>query len=616
MSKLKAKLKTLKDSVHYTVAMLGQKRSIPVVCDPNAPTAYTDFKRVYYPPLPENDEEAIHYLRGMTDHEAFHLRFSDQTLGFASQIEKHVHMAFEDVRIELSGGRKYPGSITNIDRMIDLMVAKKVGYFGRPESDKEHPGKVVGGYVLTTARAHVRKTQSLEPIAEAWRHQMEKIVPGLHVRLDTLIFKIPECQTEAEALQLARLVLKTVQDYVKEMENPPQQQPGGGDPDQNSGQGQQGSGAGNSGDADDSQSGDGKSQDGADQGGDAGGNDVDGDEAKGPDAAQGDGDANSADDSASGKGAGSDGGVAKKKGRGGANQRKRKRAAKNAQKALDMKEGDAESTDLVQQASDAIQDKVEQAKSAENVIPSQEAVEAHPPQPVDPDEALRVSIRLRASLVNLVEATKRNRIEHVERGSRIDSNVLYRVGLKDARIFVRRDERRAPNTAVHVTVDISGSMHQGKAETAMSSALAIAHALEMIPGVAREVTAFPWIGNHQVLPVVRYDQPVSAARHRFSAMANGGTPMAEALFYSALRLAQRTEQRKVAIVVTDGQPDDPSAVKNLVERMVNEGMMVYGIGISTMSVETLFPHHAVINSVSELAQALSDILRADLSAAA
>lgn len=48
MANLKAKLKSLKDSVHYTVAMLGRKRNVPVMCDPNASTAYTDFKRVYY----------------------------------------------------------------------------------------------------------------------------------------------------------------------------------------------------------------------------------------------------------------------------------------------------------------------------------------------------------------------------------------------------------------------------------------------------------------------------------------------------------------------------------------------------------------------------------------
>ena len=68
------------------------------------------------------------------------------------------------------------------------------------------------------------------------------------------------------------------------------------------------------------------------------------------------------------------------------------------------------------------------------------------------------------------------------------------MAVADERIFARRAHRIAPNTAVHLLVDLSGSMHatvhrqDGTASTragsALESALALALALDGIPGVS------------------------------------------------------------------------------------------------------------------------------------
>ncbi len=75
------------------------------------------------------------------------------------------------------------------------------------------------------------------------------------------------------------------------------------------------------------------------------------------------------------------------------------------------------------------------------------------------------------------------------------------MAVADERIFARRTHRIAPNTAVHLLVDLSGSMHATvhrqdgtagtRAGSALESALALALALDGIPGVTVAVTAFP-----------------------------------------------------------------------------------------------------------------------------
>lgn len=68
---------------------------------------------------------------------------------------------------------------------------------------------------------------------------------------------------------------------------------------------------------------------------------------------------------------------------------------------------------------------------------------------------------------------------------------LHRVAVGDSRVFARKEQRVAPNTAIHLLVDLSGSMVGGKDGVALEAAMALALALEPITGVSRAVTAFP-----------------------------------------------------------------------------------------------------------------------------
>jgi cobalamin biosynthesis protein CobT len=86
---------------------------------------------------------------------------------------------------------------------------------------------------------------------------------------------------------------------------------------------------------------------------------------------------------------------------------------------------------------------------------------------------------------------------------------------------------------------------------------------------------------------------------------------------NALRdLAQREEERKILIVLSDGQPafhGDIAAsyehLREVVKQGERSGMEVIGIGIMTNAVEKYYEKNAVIKKVEELPSTLMSQLR-------
>ena len=77
------------------------------------------------------------------------------------------------------------------------------------------------------------------------------------------------------------------------------------------------------------------------------------------------------------------------------------------------------------------------------------------------------------------------------------------------------------------------------------------------------------------------------------------TPLHEALWYAALSVMSTREERKVIMVLTDGQPDDVDAAKAIIKRIEATGIELFGIGIC-FDTSHLFSRSILINDVSEL----------------
>jgi cobalamin biosynthesis protein CobT len=228
------------------------------------------------------------------------------------------------------------------------------------------------------------------------------------------------------------------------------------------------------------------------------------------------------------------------------------------------------------------------------------------------------SAKLSARLQGLVQASRMDRPRPVRSGRRLDPKRLHRVAVADARIFARRAHRIAPNTAVHLLVDLSGSMHATvhrgdgspttRASSALESALALALALDGIPGVTVATTAFPGQAGtaDRVTRMVRHGQAPRACAGAFVQAARGGTPMAQALWYAAADLLACREERRMLMVLTDGEPDDTPEALRLLGLCRQAGIEAVGVGIG-VDVRHLFPTAIEVMEAKDLRGALFGI---------
>ncbi len=172
-------------------------------------------------------------------------------------------------------------------------------------------------------------------------------------------------------------------------------------------------------------------------------------------------------------------------------------------------------------------------------------------------------------------------------------------------VFIQRDIQKRPDTAVHVLLDNSGSMYD-RQQTANQAAVSLALAVSSIPKCDIAVSAFPGLNTTSVCPIIHRGQSVRTCINHFDIQSTGSTPLAEAMLFSAKDLALSRREKKVLIIVTDGDPDDTHTVRYMSD-VIEGHIEVYAIGIQSNSVSRLFKNWTVINDVKELQHSLFDI---------
>ena len=217
------------------------------------------------------------------------------------------------------------------------------------------------------------------------------------------------------------------------------------------------------------------------------------------------------------------------------------------------------------------------------------------------DRVLLHSAGVTARLTGLVQSHTQSRTRELRRGHRLNGKKLHRLSVSDPRVFVRQDERQAPNTALHLLLDCSGSMGGHRIQVALDATLALAIALERIPGVSRAVTAFPGVSGDDafVSQMIRHGESARARARTFVDCHRGGTPMTGAIWFAAADLLARRENRKVILVVTDGDPDSRASTVDIVQKCTAAGVEVIGVGIGVYTAH-LFPVGITINGVADL----------------
>lgn len=540
----------LKNALPIVAAAYGEKFGVKVLIQ--GQDAFTDGERIVIPTANPDDPHYQQIAWGYLAHEAAHIRHTNFDMvqkASSKPIRKALLNIIEDVRIENELAKDYPGTRRSISQVIEYMVdTQQMRVPEQPE-----PASNLQAWLLFRLRCHFLGQKALTPLYQAVDERVRQLFPAAAMsRLSSMLTAVPSLASTGEVLKLVDAIVA----MLEEESRPPQ---------------------------DDS--------------------DADGGDDIGQDASN---DSNSSSDSQTPEtGSSATGDAAETSDSDNSDQ------ADNLRQALEASAAQFE-PDTFAQVAEVLS---EQAEGHQGVTPlSLPQAE----QAMLGDEAILTlsaseSAQIRARLRGMVQSSQDNRNHAKRHGLRVATHRLAASQAGESRLFIQRQPRIAPNAAVHLLVDISGSMGKPIGEgnrkyfhVANEAALALAMALEGIPGVVPAVSYFP--GIHQEVSIALL--PKQSVRHRavcFDQKPRGCTPMAQAMWFAANSLLAQKQKRKLMIVLTDGDPDDWAATHDIVDRCRRSGFELLGIGIQTRSVEKFFPQSIVINDVKDLKRELFEV---------
>ncbi|ADC64171.1 VWA domain-containing protein [Allochromatium vinosum] len=593
-------LHTLTRALPIVAAAYGRRFGIPVQV--GGDQAHTDGRMIQIPTLA--DTAQAHTLAfGYLAHEAGHVRLTDfNHPRHPTALGRCIENILEDVRIEQAMIRDYPGTRQTLDTVVETLIAQ-----GRlsPVTPNNTPSEILVNGLLALSRARYRRQSALTRHAQTADQVMRQVFGSRFVpRLHGLLTEIPTLTSTAETIALAQRIIALIEQESQEPEDsgtstaadtgegePPESRPGcGTDRDDPSSRAEA--------------------------------------EADSPTSQ----DTESDPQDATGTGAEDQDRIEATEHT--TNPRRQSTSNTDTDPAsVDTTAGrqtTPSSTDLVSSAmQDALQSTLEagehqlpedlfqtvaetlgaQSVYAPTLLPTMERFrgEPHPGQSALQRAKIH-SAKLTARLHALVEAQTLEQTQITPRGRALSSTHLHRAGVGNPRIFRLRDHKTAPNTALHLLIDLSGSMAGGQDVLALDAALALALALEPIKGVSCAVSAFPGIEGQEdrITGLLGHGERVATRAGAFVQRGRGGTPMTGALWFAAADLLGRPEARKVILTLTDGVPNDIDSTRDLIRQATAAGLQMLGVGIE-VDVSRVFPHAIRINDIADLKRELFHI---------
>ncbi len=225
------------------------------------------------------------------------------------------------------------------------------------------------------------------------------------------------------------------------------------------------------------------------------------------------------------------------------------------------------------------------------------------------------SVALRRALTGLVEGKTKTASRLSDRGRRLETRHLARLAVGNPRVFSVKAERRGISAAVHVLLDMSGSMGGEGGDLALRTSLGLILGLQSLRGVNPALDIFP--GNacgqrqYAVCPVLRHGERLEAIDEREIAGIEswGATPMKEALTAAGLALAACRESTKLVFLITDGVIREDEC-RPILEEFEKSAIRVVAIQIGNDErLSRLVKHSASIASIEELQPVLFNFAR-------
>lgn len=219
---------------------------------------------------------------------------------------------------------------------------------------------------------------------------------------------------------------------------------------------------------------------------------------------------------------------------------------------------------------------------------------------------------LREQIEELLHVPRLSGCERRRSGVRLLRDAGQRLMRGSSKVFRREFEVERVATSIVILLDKSSSM---KCRLGLASrvTLALADAFES-SDVSVSVVAFP---HHDsgVLELKRLNERVqSSAGAIAGVLASGSTPLAGALLFANSELLASDADRRIALTITDGQPDKLSECRDVIEIGTLQGVEYIGIGIET-DIAHLMCQSVRVESIDELPMKALALLRSTFEAA-
>jgi len=232
---------------------------------------------------------------------------------------------------------------------------------------------------------------------------------------------------------------------------------------------------------------------------------------------------------------------------------------------------------------------------------------------LDTTAALIASARMRQKLPRLLQGLKQSPISYGCSGKKLAANRLISLATGNPKIFTRKQKVSALNTAVMILLDNSGSMYTKSAgnhlyKVANQSAFALHHCLWRMNDIAVASIAFTDASDHQPSLQMLCDFKQKPDNKAFSLLPEGGTPIDKALWYARAALLQRHEQRKVILLLTDGEPNNPTQTQAATKQCQNNNIEIIALGVLTDAVKKYWSRSAVIDQLNALPATLFQVM--------
>jgi hypothetical protein len=598
------KAATLQRALPVVAGMIADRTGIEVK---TAAGACTDGKVIYLPALPLNlSEDDFVTAIGYIYHEAGHILDTDFSVPLGVGLERAIINSLEDIRIEKQRMIRSPGARRYLGRLVEILTQRSLegrndGFWLVPADDTVPTSAVFQAFLLYKLRHDVLGQEGIKPLVDTAEAAMARFPTAMRTRLEALMFEVEQCENTADVSDLAHEIIRMIkEEQEKEQEREEQQQ-----------QQQQDKQSADSSDDDDGQSGAGSSaQDDSstDDGGQSGAGDDEGDDSQDGKQQQ------SAEGGQGDSGVSADAGLPEDdavsdqtgNGTGGSNMLK---------ELLGMSDDDVMETldDMLQ---NSLNQAANQAARSGRVVST---ANVHPLRlPNKQADTSRIkgainAIRVRTMAWLSSAAECDTQVVHV--GKQLDYTRLHQARFGGP-VFTRVEEGIDLNAEISILVDRSGSM-ESRIQLAGESALATLLAYD-IQGIHTQVAAFPVSGyvngnvdDCGVAIVKRWNESPRFLGGRVQSLTTDGTtPMAEAIFWATCDLLKRDEALRILLVVTDGDPDEFEATREVIDLARKSGVQVLGLGIGS-DTRPLFgdKHAAVIGDIKELTGSMIKLIK-------